>query len=140
MVVREIGGQDAILVRPMAYVTLTIDHRVVDAHQTNAWLARFVERLEKVPSNLPEHGNGRRIYERSVLPARVDLAKVAAHYAVSSLFQTYADKAAVYCYTVESHDRRAGARLPAERRRSASHLRRSDLRSCSEVPPQMPAR
>jgi hypothetical protein len=27
VVVREIDGQDAILVRPMAYVTLTIDHR-----------------------------------------------------------------------------------------------------------------
>jgi 2-oxoglutarate dehydrogenase E2 component (dihydrolipoamide succinyltransferase) len=46
VVVREIGGQDAILVRPMAYVTLTIDHRVVDGHQTNAWLTRFVEILE----------------------------------------------------------------------------------------------
>ena len=46
VVVREIGGQDAILVRPMAYVTLTIDHRVVDGHQTNAWLSRFVEIIE----------------------------------------------------------------------------------------------
>ena len=46
VVVREVGGQDAILVRPMAYVTLTIDHRVVDGHQTNAWLTRFVEVLE----------------------------------------------------------------------------------------------
>lgn len=45
VVVREINGQDAILVRPMAYVTLTIDHRVVDGHQTNAWLTRFVEIL-----------------------------------------------------------------------------------------------
>jgi 2-oxoglutarate dehydrogenase E2 component (dihydrolipoamide succinyltransferase) len=49
IVVREIGGQDAILVRPMAYVTLTIDHRVVDGHQTNAWLSRFVEILENWP-------------------------------------------------------------------------------------------
>lgn len=46
VVVREIGGEDAIFVRPMAYVTLTIDHRVVDGHQTNAWLTRFVEILE----------------------------------------------------------------------------------------------
>jgi 2-oxoglutarate dehydrogenase E2 component (dihydrolipoamide succinyltransferase) len=46
LVVREVGGQDAILIRPMAYVTLTIDHRVVDGHQTNAWLTRFVEILE----------------------------------------------------------------------------------------------
>jgi 2-oxoglutarate dehydrogenase E2 component (dihydrolipoamide succinyltransferase) len=46
VVVREINGQDAILIRPMAYVTLTIDHRVVDGHQTNAWLTRFVEIVE----------------------------------------------------------------------------------------------
>ena len=50
VVVREIAGQDAILVRPMAYVTLTIDHRVVDGHQTNAWLSRFVELLENWPA------------------------------------------------------------------------------------------
>jgi 2-oxoglutarate dehydrogenase E2 component (dihydrolipoamide succinyltransferase) len=49
-VVREIGGEDAILIRPMAYVTLTIDHRVVDGHQTNAWLTRFVEVLENWPA------------------------------------------------------------------------------------------
>jgi 2-oxoglutarate dehydrogenase E2 component (dihydrolipoamide succinyltransferase) len=50
VVVREIAGQDAILVRPMAYVTLTIDHRVVDGHQTNAWLSRFVEIIEGWPA------------------------------------------------------------------------------------------
>ena len=50
VVVREVGGQDAILIRPMAYVSLTIDHRVVDGHQTNAWLSRFVEVLESWPS------------------------------------------------------------------------------------------
>jgi 2-oxoglutarate dehydrogenase E2 component (dihydrolipoamide succinyltransferase) len=49
VIVREVDGQDAILVRPMAYVTLTIDHRVVDGHQTNAWLSRFVEILETWP-------------------------------------------------------------------------------------------
>ena len=50
VVVRDVGGQDAILIRAMAYVTLTIDHRVVDGHQTNAWLTRFVEVLENWPS------------------------------------------------------------------------------------------
>ena len=50
VVVREVGGQDAILIRPMAYVTLTIDHRVVDGHQTNAWLSRFVEIVENWPA------------------------------------------------------------------------------------------
>lgn len=50
VIVRRVDGQDAILIRPMAYVTLTIDHRVVDGHQTNAWLSRFVEILEGWPS------------------------------------------------------------------------------------------
>ena len=46
VVVRTVNGRDAMLIHPMAYVTLTIDHRVVDGHQTNAWLTRFVEILE----------------------------------------------------------------------------------------------
>ena len=48
-VVREVNGEDAVVIRAMAYVTLTIDHRVVDGHQTNAWLSRFVEIIESWP-------------------------------------------------------------------------------------------
>jgi len=50
VVVRTVNGRDAMLIHPMAYVTLTIDHRVVDGHQTNAWLTRFVEVLESWPA------------------------------------------------------------------------------------------
>jgi len=50
VVVRTVHGRDAMLIHPMAYVTLTIDHRVVDGHQTNAWLTRFVEILENWPA------------------------------------------------------------------------------------------
>ena len=46
VVVREVDGTDAMLIRPMAYVSLSIDHRVIDGHQTNAWLTRFVQVLE----------------------------------------------------------------------------------------------
>jgi 2-oxoglutarate dehydrogenase E2 component (dihydrolipoamide succinyltransferase) len=49
VVVRTVNGRDAMLIHPMAYVTLTIDHRVVDGHQTNAWLSRFVEIIENWP-------------------------------------------------------------------------------------------
>ncbi|MBB4631434.1 dihydrolipoamide acetyltransferase family protein [Sphingosinicella soli] len=49
VVVREVGGVDTIQIRPMAYVSLTIDHRVVDGHQTNTWLSKFVEVLENWP-------------------------------------------------------------------------------------------
>ena len=43
---RAVVRDDQVAIRPMAYVTLTIDHRMLDGHQTNAWLARFVEVLE----------------------------------------------------------------------------------------------
>ena len=49
VVVRTVEGDDAIGIAPMAYVTLTIDHRVVDGHQTNAWLTRFVAVIEGWP-------------------------------------------------------------------------------------------
>lgn len=52
VVVREIDGVDTIQIRPMCYVSLTIDHRVVDGHQTNAWLSRFVEVLEGWPADV----------------------------------------------------------------------------------------
>ncbi|MXP42599.1 dihydrolipoamide succinyltransferase [Altererythrobacter soli] len=46
VVAREAGGSDTIQIRPMCYVSLTIDHRAIDGHQTNAWLTRFVETIE----------------------------------------------------------------------------------------------
>ena len=43
---RAVVRDDRIEIRPMAYVTLTIDHRILDGHQTNAWLTRFVSIVE----------------------------------------------------------------------------------------------
>ncbi len=41
------GEEDRTEIRPMVYVTLTIDHRVLDGHQANRFLQRFVETVEK---------------------------------------------------------------------------------------------
>lgn len=46
VVVRDVDGVDSFQARTMAYVSLTIDHRVLDGSQTNAWLRRFVQVLE----------------------------------------------------------------------------------------------
>jgi len=77
--------------------------------------AQFIERLAHARSNIPDKGTGRQIYEREVIPARLDLARVAAHYAVLSLFDSFDDEARVYCYDVIRRDlvlRRGGrARL-----------------------------
>ena len=39
-------GRDEIVVRPRCYVTLTIDHRVLDGHQANRFMEVLVRRLE----------------------------------------------------------------------------------------------
>jgi alpha-amylase/alpha-mannosidase (GH57 family) len=60
----------------------------------------FLDLLAQARSNLPEQGDGRVIYERYVQPAMVDLQKVGAHYAVSSLFEEYGQNTRIYCYDV----------------------------------------
>ena len=69
-----------------------------------AFEERFENSLAAAHSNRPEEGDGRRIYDRHVRPARVDLVKVGGHYAVRSLFEPYAAAARIYCYTVERED------------------------------------
>ncbi|MBE0569121.1 MAG: DUF3536 domain-containing protein [Deltaproteobacteria bacterium] len=64
----------------------------------------FLERLERAAGNVPEHGNGRLVYEKFVNPAMVDLHKVGAHYAVSALFENYGERARIFCYDVERED------------------------------------
>jgi len=46
VVVREQDGVEASSVRPMCYVTLTIDHRALDAFQANAFLTAVVNALQ----------------------------------------------------------------------------------------------
>ena len=40
------NGKDVIVVRPRCYVTLTIDHRVLDGHQANRFMETLVRRIE----------------------------------------------------------------------------------------------
>lgn len=66
--------------------------------------AQFLDRLALAKSNLPEHGDGKQIYEKWVKPAFVSTEKLAGHYAVSSLFEAYPDKTKIYCYEAERQD------------------------------------
>ena len=45
-VVIERDGRDEVVARPRCYVTLTIDHRVLDGHQANRFMEVLVRRLE----------------------------------------------------------------------------------------------
>jgi (1->4)-alpha-D-glucan 1-alpha-D-glucosylmutase len=60
--------------------------------------------LQKAKSNLAWQGDGRKVYEKYVKPNAIDWEKIAAHYAVSSLFEAYPAKAPIFCFTAERED------------------------------------
>jgi len=70
----------------------------------NGLEAEFEERLAAAKSNLPEHSDGKQIYEKWVKPAFVSTAQVAGHYAISSLFESYGERTRIYCYDVSRED------------------------------------
>jgi alpha-amylase/alpha-mannosidase (GH57 family) len=65
----------------------------------------FVKLFEGAKSNIPEHGDGRTIYKKFVKPAMIDLPKVAAHYAISSIFEDFPHKLRIFAFTFEDEDR-----------------------------------
>ena len=77
--------------------------------------AQLTHLLALGKSNLPDQGDGSQIYDRMVRPAKVDWKKVAAHYAVSSLFEDFPKEATIYCYDAVLEDRQiftaGGAKL-----------------------------
>jgi alpha-amylase/alpha-mannosidase (GH57 family) len=68
--------------------------------------AALLDRLDGAKSNIPEHRDGRRVFERFVKTAALDLIRVCAHYAVSSLFEPYSEATPVFCYRVDREDYR----------------------------------
>jgi alpha-amylase/alpha-mannosidase (GH57 family) len=66
--------------------------------------AQFAGRLAAAKSNIPEHRDGRTIYEKLVKTAMVDWEKVGAHYGVSSMFEDYTEQTKIYCYLAERED------------------------------------
>jgi alpha-amylase/alpha-mannosidase (GH57 family) len=65
----------------------------------------FLDRLAKARSNIAECRDGRHIYEKFVKPAIMDREKLGAHFAVSSLFESYPDKARIYKFAFEQQHR-----------------------------------
>jgi len=60
----------------------------------------FLERLARAKSNVAEEKDGVEIYVNRVRPVMINLTKVGVHYAVSSLFEEYAEKTDIYSYEV----------------------------------------
>jgi alpha-amylase/alpha-mannosidase (GH57 family) len=62
---------------------------------------QFVDKLALAKSNIAEVGDGRSVWEKYVVPMKLDLIKVGAHYGVSSLYEGYDPSAHIYSYHIE---------------------------------------
>jgi alpha-amylase/alpha-mannosidase (GH57 family) len=86
----------------------------------------FLERIARAPSNLPERGDGRKVYQRAMRAAAADPLRIGAHYAIASLFREDGEDGKVYSYSVTPEEQRvleAGtARLAMGRARVAFTL------------------
>jgi alpha-amylase/alpha-mannosidase (GH57 family) len=99
----DISGIEAVQVLRYAGRVLDIAEDLFPGHGLNA---PFLERLGEAKSNILHAGSGRDVFVQHVLPSKVNLAKAAAHYAVSSVFDRYDPVETIYCYRFERKDER----------------------------------
>lgn len=64
----------------------------------------FMDELRCAESNIQGFGNGADVYRNFVKPAMINLIRVGAHYAVSSIFEDYGDETEVFSYRVWRED------------------------------------
>ena len=60
----------------------------------------FLARLKQARSNVAAAGDGGRIYNEKIVPLQLGLEQVAAHYAISSVFSSFAEETELFCYRV----------------------------------------
>jgi alpha-amylase/alpha-mannosidase (GH57 family) len=95
----DIGGIETVQVIAYAARVLQIA-RELFGDEAAALEPAFVEQLRSAKSNVASAGDGAKIYKEKIRPMELDLEQVAAHYAISSVFSSFADETELYCYRV----------------------------------------
>ncbi|MBF0486253.1 MAG: DUF3536 domain-containing protein [Candidatus Omnitrophica bacterium] len=93
----DISGIETVQIIKYASRVIQLVRRVVDEDLELG----FIEILGKAKSNVPEANNGARIYKNYVEPSIIDIQRVGAHYAITSLYQDYPPEARLYSFTVK---------------------------------------
>ena len=111
--------------------------QLADELFSEAFEPGFLELLEHARSNIPEHRDGRTVYEKWVRPAMLDIKDVGAHYALSSLFQDVGERSSIYAYSATRDDYRSfqvgGSRLVVGRATVISEVTRATSSLCFGV-------
>jgi alpha-amylase/alpha-mannosidase (GH57 family) len=74
--------------------------RQLFAEQATTLEPAFLARLAEACSNVASAGDGARIYKQQVSTRQLGLEQVAAHYAISSIFSSFAEETDLYCFRV----------------------------------------
>jgi hypothetical protein len=72
----------------------------VSAEQTASFEQAFLSSLAEARSNIAAEGDGATIYKRNSATMELHLEQVAAHYAISSIFSSFAEETELFCYHV----------------------------------------
>jgi len=95
----DIGGIETVQIIAYAARVLQLA-RELFGDQAGELEPKFLARMAEARSCDAAAGDGAEIYKKCVATMELGLEQVAAHYAISSVFSSYADETEVFCYRV----------------------------------------
>jgi alpha-amylase/alpha-mannosidase (GH57 family) len=95
----DIAGIETVQVIAYAARVLQLSQQVF-GEQAAGLEPAFLSRLSQARSNKPEAGDGAAIYKKCVDTMELHLEQVAAHYAISSVFSSFADETSLFCFHI----------------------------------------
>ena len=95
----DISGIETVQVIAYAARVLQLAEQVF-GEQAAPLESAFLARLAEAKSNDPKAGDGAQIYKKCVGTMELHLEQVAAHYAISSVFSSFADETDLFCFHV----------------------------------------
>ncbi len=95
----EVSGIETVQVIAYAARVLQLSQQVF-GDQAATLEPAFLARMAEAKSNILASGDGAQIYKKCVDSMELHLEQVAAHYAISSVFSSFADETELYCYKV----------------------------------------
>jgi alpha-amylase/alpha-mannosidase (GH57 family) len=95
----DIGGIETVQIIAYAARVLQLA-KLFFGQQADALELAFLARMAEAKSNEERFGDGAQIYKRCVDTMELGLEQVAAHYAISSVFSSFAEETDLFCYRV----------------------------------------
>jgi alpha-amylase/alpha-mannosidase (GH57 family) len=95
----DISGIETVQIIAYAARVIQLSEELFKEGATGLELA-FLDKLGQAKSNVPSAGDGAQIYTEQCLDMELGLEQVAAHYAISSVFSSFADETEIFCYQV----------------------------------------